>query len=291
MRADTDLIIIGAGLSGLSTAYHLKRPFILFEKNTKYGGMASSDTVNGFVFDKTGHLLHFQTDYVSKLLRALANGSQLTRHNRSSWVFSNKTYTRYPFQVNTYKLPPPIIKDCLVKMAEAQTALTLLFEKTTDAQGQANREMDTAAARSERLKATITNLHAEIGEKLLPIFVDIVTFIAEDIVPAFQEFYEELTDPSGEAMQQMGAIGDAWMEFVSVFKFGSAEVKNQDVFQWIGDSVVSAIKALTHLSTFVGEIFSGMSKIFQATCLKKRRWDFIDVPSTEKRFSCIQVNR
>ena len=151
-----------------------------------------------------------------------------------------------------------------LKMAEAQTALTLLFEKTTDAQGQANREMDTAAARSERLKATITNLHAEIGEKLLPVFVDIVTFIAEDIVPAFQEFYAELTEPSGEAMQQMGAIGDAWMHFVSVFKFGSTEVKNQDVFKWIGDSVVSAIKALTHLSTFVGEIFSGMSKIFQA---------------------------
>lgn len=151
-----------------------------------------------------------------------------------------------------------------LKMAEAQTALTLLFEKTTDAQGQANREMETAAARSERLKASFENLQAEIGEKLLPIFVDIVTKITEDILPAFQDFYAELTDPSGEAMQQMGAIGDAWMEFVGVFKFGSAEVKNQDVFKWIGDSTVSVIKNLTHLSTFVGEIFSGMAKIFQA---------------------------
>lgn len=151
-----------------------------------------------------------------------------------------------------------------LKMAEAQAALTLLFEKTTDAQGQANREMDTAAARSERLKATFENLQAEIGQQLLPIFVDITTFIAEDIIPAFQDFYAELTDPSGEAMQQMGAIGDAWMGFVGTFKFGSAEVKNQDVFKWIGDSAVSVIKNLTHLSTFVGEIFSGMAKIFQA---------------------------
>lgn len=151
-----------------------------------------------------------------------------------------------------------------LKQAEAQAALELLFLKTADAQGQANREMDTAAARSERLKATFENLQAEMGDKLLPIFVDVVTYIAETIIPAFQDFYAELTDPSGEAAQQMQAIGDAWMEFVAIFKFGSAEVKNQDVFKWIGDSVVSAIKALTHLSTFVGEIFSGMAKIFQA---------------------------
>lgn len=151
-----------------------------------------------------------------------------------------------------------------LKMASAQTALTMLFEKTTDAQGQANREMDTAAARSERLKATFENLQAEIGSKLLPIFVEITTFIAEKIIPAFEDFYAELTDPSGEAMMQMQALGDAWGQFVSIFKFGSTEVKSQDVFKWIGDSAVSAIKALTHLSTFVNEIFSGMTKIFAA---------------------------
>ena len=151
-----------------------------------------------------------------------------------------------------------------LKMASAQTALTMLFEKTTDAQGQANREMDTAAARSERLKATFENLQAEIGSKLLPIFVEITTFIAEKIIPAFEDFYAELTDPSGEAMLQMQALGDAWDQFVSIFKFGSTEVKSQDVFKWIGDSAVSAIKALTHLSTFVNEIFSGMTKIFAA---------------------------
>lgn len=151
-----------------------------------------------------------------------------------------------------------------LKMASAQTALTMLFEKTTDAQGQANREMDTAAARSERLKATFENLQAEIGSKLLPVFVEITTFIAEKIIPAFEDFYAELTDPSGEAMMQMQALGDAWGQFVSIFRFGSTQVKSQDVFKWIGDSAVSAIKALTHLSTFVNEIFSGMSKIFAA---------------------------
>jgi len=103
-----------------------------------------------------------------------------------------------------------------------------------------------------------------MGNQLLPIFVDVVTYITETIIPAFQDFYAELTDPSGEAMQQMQNLGDQWMNFVGTFQFGSTQVKNQDVFKWIGDSAVSAIKALTHLSTFVGEVFSGMAKIFQA---------------------------
>lgn len=120
MSTNADLLIIGAGLSGLSCAYHLKRDYLLFEKESRPGGVASSDVIRGFVFDRTGHLIHFQTKYVKDLLRALSDGSGLTRHRRSSWVFSRATYTRYPFQVNTYRLPPAIIRDCLLKMAEAQ---------------------------------------------------------------------------------------------------------------------------------------------------------------------------
>lgn len=120
MSTNANLLIIGAGLSGLSCAYHLKKDYTLYEKESKPGGMASSEVVKSFVFDKTGHLLHFQTKYVKELLSALSNGSGLIRHRRSSWVFSKKTYTRYPFQVNTYRLPPAIIRDCLLKMAEAQ---------------------------------------------------------------------------------------------------------------------------------------------------------------------------
>jgi UDP-galactopyranose mutase len=39
-------------------------------------------------------------------------------HQRSSWIFSKNTYTRYPFQTNTYRLPAEVIKDCLFNMIE-----------------------------------------------------------------------------------------------------------------------------------------------------------------------------
>ena len=151
-----------------------------------------------------------------------------------------------------------------LKTAEAQAALELVLMKTTDAQGQAAREAETFAAQSETLTATLTNVRAEIGEKLLPIFVDLVKYVSEDILPAIEAFWTELTDPNGEAMRQIEALGDAWDVFVGTFNAGSTEVKSNDVFKWIGDSTVSVIKNLTHLSTFVGEIFEGMSKIFAA---------------------------
>lgn len=116
-------IIIGAGLTGLSTAHHLKDNYTLFEKAFAPGGVASSENVKGFIFDKAGHLLHFKTGYAKKLIETLLNGNRLSRHKRLSWVFSKNTYTRYPFQVNTYGLPTPVIKDCLLEMAQAQTTI------------------------------------------------------------------------------------------------------------------------------------------------------------------------
>jgi len=33
---------------------------------------------------------------------------------RRSFIYSHRTYTEYPFQVNTYGLPPEVVRDCLV---------------------------------------------------------------------------------------------------------------------------------------------------------------------------------
>jgi hypothetical protein len=59
-----------------------------------------------------------------------------------------------------------------LKQAEAQTALTLLFEKTTDAQGQANRESESYAAQMAFLNAEFENTKAELGEALIPLFIE-----------------------------------------------------------------------------------------------------------------------
>jgi protoporphyrinogen oxidase len=107
------ILIVGAGLAGLSTAFHLgATPYRLFEKEKEAGGLCRSYHKDGFTFDKTGHLLHFRRAGIKTLVEGLLDG-RLAKHVRRSFIYSHRTYTEYPFQVNTYGLPPEVVRDCL----------------------------------------------------------------------------------------------------------------------------------------------------------------------------------
>jgi hypothetical protein len=80
-----------------------------------------------------------------------------------------------------------------LKLAEAQAALTLLFEKTTDAQGQAAREAESYAAQNAYLKAESENLKAEIGEALLPVMVELFKAIRDNL-PQIKEFLSQMIE-------------------------------------------------------------------------------------------------
>ncbi|MBU1869372.1 MAG: FAD-dependent oxidoreductase, partial [Candidatus Omnitrophica bacterium] len=48
------IIILGAGLAGLSAAYHLQKQgkeCLVFEKESEVGGLCRSKNVGGFTFD------------------------------------------------------------------------------------------------------------------------------------------------------------------------------------------------------------------------------------------------
>jgi protoporphyrinogen oxidase len=108
------ILIVGAGLAGLSTAYHLgDRPYRMMEKEKEAGGLCRSYQMDGFTFDMTGHLLHFRQAEIKALVENLLVG-RLEKHNRRSFIYSHRTYTEYPFQVNTYGLPPEVVRECLL---------------------------------------------------------------------------------------------------------------------------------------------------------------------------------
>lgn len=140
----------------------------------------------------------------------------------------------------------------------------LIMQQTAITQGDFANTSDSLANQQRITKATIEDLRAEIGEKLLPIMSNMMGFILQELIPAIEQFWSELTDPNGEAMKQFAAFEIAWAQLVYGFTAGSADIKSTDIFRWIGDSAISVVKALTHMGTFVSEIFSGMSKIFQA---------------------------
>ncbi len=114
-------LILGGGMSGLSCAYHLKSDYQLWEKSDEPGGLSRSIKQDGFVFDHTGHLLHLRDPYTLELIPRLL-GNNLVKNNRNAWIYSHGVATRYPFQANTYGLPPRVIKECLQGVIEAQLA-------------------------------------------------------------------------------------------------------------------------------------------------------------------------
>ncbi|MDK6900440.1 hypothetical protein, partial [Streptococcus agalactiae] len=56
-----------------------------------------------------------------------------------------------------------------LKQAETQTMLKMLYEQTSDAQGQFKRETDSEAGSRQILNAQYENTKAKLGETLLPI--------------------------------------------------------------------------------------------------------------------------
>lgn len=115
------IVILGAGLAGLSAAWHLQKQGIdcqLFEQEEEVGGLCRSKKINGFTFDYSGHLLHFRNNYALGLVKGFL-GNNLSRHKRSAWVYSYGAYNRYPFQANLYGLPPAVVKECVLGFISA----------------------------------------------------------------------------------------------------------------------------------------------------------------------------
>jgi len=115
------IIILGAGLTGLSVAWHLQKKGLdcqVFEKESEAGGLCRSKRIGGFTFDCDGHLLHFKHRCIFDLVKNLL-GDNLVKHQRSAWIYSLGRFTHYPYQANLYGLPKPVIQDCLLGFIQA----------------------------------------------------------------------------------------------------------------------------------------------------------------------------
>lgn len=112
------VVVIGGGLAGLSGAWHLEEHApLVFEKEVEVGGICRSFEQDGFTFDVTGHLLHLKHDYTKGLIERLLPGV-FRSHERRASIYSKERLTPYPFQANTYGLPPEVVRDCLMGFIE-----------------------------------------------------------------------------------------------------------------------------------------------------------------------------
>ncbi len=115
------VVILGAGLTGLATALHLRDCSVaLVEREQRVGGKARSERRGGYTFDVTGHWLHLRDDRVRALVGRLFSPGDLVEIERKTGVYTHGVMLPYPFQANLHGLPLPIVHECLVGFFEAQ---------------------------------------------------------------------------------------------------------------------------------------------------------------------------
>lgn len=114
-----ECLILGAGPTGLSAAYHYGKGSVLVEREASVGGWCRSIDDHGFRFDHAGHIMFSNDPDVLALYETLL-GDNVHWQNREAWVYSKGVHTRYPFQGALYGLPPYVLKECLVGAIEAR---------------------------------------------------------------------------------------------------------------------------------------------------------------------------
>ena len=106
------ITVIGAGLSGLSAAYHLGSDYIVLEREAEVGGLCRSVATKGYVFDLAPHIFFTGNQYVSGLIDDLLHGD-LVRQARRAYIYLKGTYVEYPFEVNLHGLPRETVDECI----------------------------------------------------------------------------------------------------------------------------------------------------------------------------------
>ena len=113
------IVILGGGLAGLATAYFLRdRPHVVLEADMVPGGLCRSRSVDGFVFDYTGHLLHVRDPRAMKLLDELWPGT-FSVVSRNAAIRTRGVTLPFPFQANLHGLPKDVVADCILGAADA----------------------------------------------------------------------------------------------------------------------------------------------------------------------------
>lgn len=115
---NTELLIIGAGLSGLATAMHSDCDYVVLEKSSRPGGLLRTENIDGFLFDYTGHWLHIRDKRTTDMIDRLLPGQMLSVVRRAA-IYSNKVMTLFPYQANLYGLPAEIVRECLQAAVES----------------------------------------------------------------------------------------------------------------------------------------------------------------------------
>lgn len=112
-QTDCDILIIGAGITGLSLASFLETDnYLIVEKDSEVGGYCKTTNRNGFVWDYSGHFFHFNNqeikDYVLENMEC-----DVSTVTKKTHIHYKNNLIDFPFQNNIHQLPTDEFIECL----------------------------------------------------------------------------------------------------------------------------------------------------------------------------------
>ena len=109
------IIVIGAGLAGMSAAYHLAErgiEHVVYEKERQPGGLCQSYIKRNHTFDLAGHFLHLRTDDIKKFVKKIMPEG-ISLKERSASIIVGDCKVPFPFQAHVGFLPKEDVVACL----------------------------------------------------------------------------------------------------------------------------------------------------------------------------------
>lgn len=108
----TNVLIIGGGITGLSLASFIGDDYLIVEKDSEVGGYCKTTIRNGFVWDYSGHFFHFNNQEIKDYILENIECDVVTV-NKKSHIYYKGRYIDFPFQNNIHQLPTNEFIDCL----------------------------------------------------------------------------------------------------------------------------------------------------------------------------------
>ncbi len=116
-----DIVVIGAGASGLSFAnwyrqLHPAATVLVLEAADEPGGYCKTVVQGGFVWDYSGHFFHFKDASIEQWLRQRMPGQEIKTVIKKSSIRYAGLDIDFPFQKNIHQLPRDEFLECLVDL-------------------------------------------------------------------------------------------------------------------------------------------------------------------------------
>ena len=145
-------------------------------------------------------------------------------------------------------------KNALTPQQKVLAAQALIYQQTSAAQGDFERTSDGLANKTRILTAQFENVKTTIGTALLPIILEIATFISDKVTPIFETLTEALSDKEGGMGGALEKIGKIFKDVVIPLTEKWADFLFNDLWPTIFNFVAPVFEAL----------FKGLEKISKA---------------------------